>query len=201
MKRKTWNYWIIAHTFAFPFALLVGFIVIHLFSFIGNLLPEIIASGLGYILWGGIIGFVIGYAQWYFLKKINITSGWIWRNAIGFAIAETIGVFVLFMMDVDRNIDLVDSYGMVVWTLIYFVGGAISGYLLSSFLKKHTTYFRLWILANSFIWGISTLIWTALIRFVPSGGGFIAISGGLCLGLLSALVLNRILKNDADKNI
>ena len=201
MKRKTWNNWIIAHTFAFPLALLVGFIAIHLFSFIGTLLPEIMASGLGYILWGGIIGCAIGYTQWYFLKKINIPSGWIWRNAIGFAIAETIGVFVLLMMDVDRNIDLVDSYGMEVWTLIYFVGGAISGYLLSHYLKKHTAYFRLWILANSFIWGISTLIWTALIRFVPSGGGFIAIFGGLFLGLLSALVLNRILKNDADKNI
>jgi hypothetical protein len=201
MKRKIWNYWILAHTFAFPLALLVGFIAIHLFSFIGNLLPEIIASGLGYILWGGIIGCAIGLTQWYFLKKINIPSGWIWRSGIGFVIAETIGVLVLLMMDVDRNIDLVDSYGLEVWTLIYFVGGAISGYLQSHYLKNNFASFRFWILANSLIWGISTLIWTALIRFIPSGGGFMAISGGLFLGLLSSLVLSHILKNGADHKV
>ena len=83
---------------------------------------------------------------------------------------------------------------------MYFVGGAISGFLQSHYLKKYNTYFRFWILANSLIWGISTLLWTAFIRFVPSGG-FMAIFGGLFLGLLSALVLNRIIKNGVVNNI
>ena len=71
MKTHTWIFWIIAHIIGYPVALMIGFIAIHLFAFVGNLLPEIIASGLGYILWGGIVGGFIGLFQWYFFSHAS----------------------------------------------------------------------------------------------------------------------------------
>jgi hypothetical protein len=186
--------WVLAHTVAYPLAMLLGFIAIHLFGFIGNLLPEIYASGPGYVLWAAIIGGIIGWVQWHFLrKKTTITSGWIWRSAIGFGIAEILGVFILAHYGIDRNIDIAFSYGMEVWTLIYLVGGAITGYLQSSYLKKITPYFRFWTLANSIIWGLSTLVWTGIIRYFVINP-IVTLLGGVILGALSAFVLNKFFK-------
>ncbi|MBT8209780.1 MAG: hypothetical protein KJP14_04565 [Eudoraea sp.] len=193
MKIDNWLFWILAHTVVFPLALLIGFIAVHLFSFIGQLFPEIIASGLGYILWGGIVGGLIGLTQWFFLKRYQISSGWIWKSAVGFALAETLMVIILLSMGVDRNIDLILSFGMEIWTLTYFVGGGITGFLQSTYLKKFSLQYRYWILANAFIWGISTLLWTILIKY-RIGGNAIILLGGLGLGILSALVLNLLLK-------
>jgi len=188
--------WVLAHTVAYPLAVLLGFIALHLFGFIGNLLPEIYASGLGYVIWGAIIGGGIGLVQWLFLrKKTDITSGWIWRSAIGFGIAELLGVFILILYGIDRNIDIVFSYGMEVWTLIYLVGGAITGYLQSSYLKKITPNFRFWTLTNSIIWGLSTLVWTGLVSTGVAVFNLIGIIlAGAVLGVLSAYALNKFFK-------
>jgi len=184
--------WVLAHGVAYPLAMLLGIIAAHLFGFIGNLLPKIYASGLGYALLGAIIGGSIGWVQWHFLKeKITITSGWIWCSAIGFGIAEILGVFILAHYGIDRNIDIEFSYGMKVWTLIYLVGGAITGYLQSFYLKKITPYFRFWTLTNSIIWGLSTM--------VGLGVGIFSLIGiplaGAVLGVLSAYALNKFFKN------
>ena len=67
-KLSTWILWILAHVISLPLSIMIGFVAIHLFSFIGKLLPEIVSSGLGYILWGAIVGGIIGFIQWLFLK-------------------------------------------------------------------------------------------------------------------------------------
>ncbi|MEJ2584310.1 MAG: hypothetical protein P8Z38_04510 [Robiginitalea sp.] len=196
MKLDDWFFWVLSHTIGFAGALLIGFLAIHLFSFIGNLLPEIIASGLGYILWGGITGLSIGGIQWYFLRKYGISTGWIWKSFLGFALAETMGVLILLSMGIDRNIDLITSFGMEIWTLIYFTGGGITGWLQSTCLKKQGLKYQYWTLANAFIWGASTLLWTLLIKF-RIGGNWIILLGGLSLGILSAVVLSFVLKERA----
>lgn len=192
--KKTWIKWVLGHVVVFPVAFLFGFIAIHLFSFIGNLLPEIIASGLGYILWGGIIGCSIGFVQWRFLRKNAIPKAWIWRSAMGIAIGETIVVAFLLLLDIDRNFDLALTNGMVVWAVAYFIGGATSGYLQSRYLRINYPKFKYWIVGNSAVWGVSTLLWTGLIKVLPSAALFMLIFGGLFLGILSALVLQRLIK-------
>jgi hypothetical protein len=193
MKLDIWIFWVISHAIGFVLALLIGFVAIHVFTFIGDLFPEIIASGLGYILWGGIIGLAIGLVQWGFLRKYEISSGWIWKSALGFALAEIIGVLTLLSMGIDRNIDLIVSFGMEIWTLIYFLGGGITGFLQSGYLKKYTLHYRYWTAANALIWGASTLLWTLLIKF-RIGGNSVILLGGLSLGILSAIVVNFFLK-------
>lgn len=193
MKKTTWLFWILAHTIVFPIALSIGFIAIHLFAFVGELLPEILASGLGYILWGGITGGIMGLLQWLFLKKYQIPSGWLWKSALGLALAETLMVLILLSLGVDRNIDVVFSYGMQIWTLTYFVGGGITGFLQSAYLKKFSRHYRYWTLANALIWGSSTFLWNLLI-YLQIGGNLVILLGGLGIGLLSAITLNLLLK-------
>ena len=200
MKTPTWIFWIIAHIIGYPVALMIGFIAIHLFAFVGNLLPEIIASGLGYILWGGIVGGLIGLFQWYFLKRFQIPSGWIWKSALGFAIAETLMVLVLLSLGIDRNIDLVFSFGMQIWTLTYFLGGGITGFLQSAYLKNNSGQYRYWTVVNALIWGMSTFLWTLFIS-LQIGGNFAVLLGGLGVGVLSAIGLSLFLKKVPDSKI
>ena len=189
-------FWTLAHTIAFPVSFFFGFVSIYLLSFIGELLPEIVASGLGYVLWGGIFGGILGVVQWSFLKKkVPIPAKWALYSLLGIGVAEAVGVSELLILDIDRNIDIAVSYGWLVWTLVYFAGGALTGYFQSSCLKKITPHYRSWILGSALSWGLSTLLWTGIIRFVTASLAIPAlISGGLVLGLLSAFFLNRILK-------
>ena len=84
--------WIILHTVAYPFFLLLGFISIYLFAFVGDLLPEILASGLGYVLWGAVIGAGMGLVQWLFLHgKTGLGARWILRSALGRPLQSLIG--------------------------------------------------------------------------------------------------------------
>ena len=198
MKRKTQLYWILAHTFAFPVALTVGFIAIHLFAFIGQFIPEIISSGLGYVLWGGIIGGLIGLIQWLFLRPHNFPARWIWNSMLGLVIAEMITVSVLLWFGIDRNIDLMLSFGAEVWTLTYFMAGALIGYLQSSFVKSFNISVLRWVVVSALVWGLSTLLWTAMIRFEILGN-FAVLFGGLGFGVLSSLSLNYLLKHKTAK--
>jgi hypothetical protein len=194
--------WVLAHTVAYPFAILLGLIVVDLLlELTDNLLPEIYASGLAYVLWASIIGGIIGLVQWRFLRdKTTITSGWILSGVIGFAIAELLSVVVLLIYGIDRNIgiggnvDILFSLGTIIWTITYFVGGSITGYLQSSYLKNITPYFRYWTLTNGIIWGVSTFVGTGIIPY--TGMGFIIgiILVGPVLGVLSKLALNKFFK-------
>ncbi|MFT5753109.1 MAG: hypothetical protein ACI9FW_000847 [Flavobacterium sp.] len=68
-KLSTWIFWVIAHTIAFPFATVLLFGLGDLLSFTKDLFPEIIVSGLMYVVWGAVYGGIIGLVQWLFLRK------------------------------------------------------------------------------------------------------------------------------------
>lgn len=194
-KLSRWIYWIVAHFVAFPLAVAIGFIAIHIFSFVENILPQIVASGLGYVLWGATIGGIIGLIQWLLLRnRIPLKLSWIWYNMLGIGLAELLGVAILLIFNIDRNIDLMYSFGMEVWSLIYLVGGVFTGIFQSLTLKGITKNYKIWIWGSSISWGISTLIWTGVIRFLTNNP-IMVLLGGLLLGIISALFINSIFRN------
>jgi hypothetical protein len=202
-KLSTWIFWVIAHTIAFPFATVLLFGLGDLLSFTKDLFPEIIVSGLMYVVWGAVYGGIIGLVQWLFLrKKTAITNaGWIFYSVIGISAAEIIGVILLLIFNIDRNIEIgIDSYGWIVWTVIHFVGGFIAGYFQSFYLKKITPYHRIWILGSFLSWGLGTLIWTEIMSILDSNI-FIIILGGILLVIISAIFLNHILKKTIQNKI
>jgi hypothetical protein len=195
-KPSTWIFWVLAHTIAFPFAMFLGFLVAHLLSFTKNLLPEIIASGPVYILWGIIYGGAIGLIQWLFLRKRTSINhkGWFFYSALGMGAAEFIGITILLILGMDRNIDIgLESNGWMVWSVINFAGGLITGYFQSLYLKNITPFYKVWILGSALSWGLGTLAWTGMIYTFEAG--YFLILGGIFLGLLSAIFLHYIFKN------
>jgi len=99
----------------------------------------------------------------------------------------------LLYYGIDRNIDLVYSFGMLVWTITYLLGGGISGYLQFPYLKNLNIYKYYWVIANTLVWGISTFLWTVLLKF-QFISNYVVLFGGLGIGLLSVIAMNQIIR-------
>lgn len=195
-KLSSWIFWIMTHSIVFPFAIALGFGTAHFLEFTKNIFQEIVASGFMYIAGGAIFGGMIGLVQWLFLRKKTTltTSRWFHYSTLGICAGEVLGVALLLLLHYDRNFEIDNgSYGWLVWTAIYSVGGLIAGYLQSSCLKKITPFYRFWILGSLISWGLCTFIWTGMITFFDFGL-LAVVFGGLTLGLLSAIFLSQILK-------
>lgn len=195
-KISKWTFWIIAHVIAIPVATAFLFGIGDLLSFTRKFFPEIIASGLMYVVWGGVYGGIIGFVQWRYLKKRTaITSArWMYYCAIGIFAAEAMGVLVLLMFDIDRNIEIgPGSYSWLAWTLIHLTGGLIVGYLQSVYLKNITSNYKIWILGSCLSWGLAVLTWTGIISiFNPNI--LVVLFGGIVYGVVSAIFIHRLFK-------
>ena len=100
------------------------------------------------------IGAVVGYSQWFLLRKQIAISGW-WglACAIGLGVPFIIGV----PLDELRLLPHLPGGRILGETIIFIIGGLLSGLLQVPLLRPHFAKAGWWILASSIGWGICFL--------------------------------------------
>ena len=133
--------WILVTSGACALALPLTFIVA---GILGEGDLAVMATGL-------CIGAVVGYAQWFLLRKHIAISGW-W----GPACAVGLGVPYIVAVPINKLGLLPDLPGgmIVSEAIIGIIGGLVCGLLQMPLLKPHFAKSGWWILASSIGWGI-----------------------------------------------
>ena len=177
--------------FSFTIALFVA-------EFLGEIINKPLASAIGYSLFGGSTGALIGLAQWKILRKeIQISASWILTCAGGLAIAELIAGLALAIIGSDRDL-VQESQNIPIYTLIYAFGGALVGLLQHSEFEKYSSKSILWIYACTLAWGVTMLVFQigfSMDHPIPVITAFLL--GILVLALVTGLFLIKII--DLDK--
>ena len=177
--------------FSFTIALFVA-------EFLGEIINKPLASAIGYSLFGGSTGALIGLAQWKILRKeIQISASWILTCAGGLAIAELIAGLALAIIGSDRDL-VQESQNIPIYTLIYAFGGALVGLLQHSEFEKYSSKSILWIYACTLAWGATMLVFQigfSMDHPIPVITAFLL--GILVLALVTGLFLIKII--DLDK--
>jgi len=126
---------------------------------------------------GFCLGAVVGYSQWFVLKKYFKVSRW-------WILATTIGIGLPFVAEVihlefgGSGNDLVKSE-LLSQIIILSVGGLLTGLLQLKIIKSLSKRSIRWIIISTLAWGIS---WA----------GFLL--GGVILGLITGLAMLRLLE-------
>ena len=166
-KKKFLGRWVLFNGIAWLIGIIVAFIL-------GYFVVNLFYPQENNLILGFCPGIVIGYSQWFVIKKyFKISVWWIFASAIGMGIPDVIAV-ILFELT-GNEISIV---GIVPIDLAIrlFIGGLITGLLQFNTLKPFTPKYIFWIFVNALAWGIAL---------------FGAIIGGAILGLITGIFLLR----------
>jgi len=122
------------------------------------------------------LGAVVGYSQWFVLKKyFKVSRWWIWASTIGIGLPFVAQVIYMESVSIENDLIISELLGQII-TL--FSGGLLTGLLQFRTLKPFSKRSNWWIIISPLAWAIS---WA----------GFFL--GGVILGLITGFVLLRFL--------
>lgn len=197
-KSKFMTKWVIINALALLFGLIFSFTITGFISNgIGSHMDKALAHAIGYSFLGAGTGAFVGFFQWRMLRKrIPVSASWILASAGGLFISELVVGLALWLIGSDRDL-VQESQSILIYTLIYAVGGTIVGIFQRSSLENVSSKSNLWIYACSMGWGITILIIQigfGMDKPLPVISTFLF--GILALGLITGLFLVKIVGND-----
>jgi len=197
-KSKFLIKWVIVNTLALLFGLIISFtFALEISTTLESSMNNALAHAIGYSFLGAGAGAFVGFFQWNMLRKrIPVSTSWILASAGGLFLSELVVGLALWLIGSDRDL-VQESQSILIYTLIYAVGGTIVGIFQRSSLENVSSKSNLWIYACSMGWGITILI-------IQIGFGmdkpFPVIStflfGIISLGLITGLFLVKIVGID-----
>ena len=187
--------WVSQTAIVMFFGLFISFAVeFFITSFLESYLSPGLAAAIGYCFMGGGLGTLIGLIQWRLLhKKIAISATWILTAAGGLAISELVVGLALWIIGSNRDLDI-DGEGILIYMLIYLVGGVIVGLLQQFVLEGNGFKANKWVSVCTLGWGLSFLIFllgTQLDHFLKIFTAFFI--GGLVFGIITGIPMLKII--------
>ncbi len=193
-KSKFLIKWVILNTLALLFGLIFSFtFALYISTTLESSMNNALAHAIGYSFLGAGAGAFVGFFQWKMLRKrVPISASWILASAVGLMISEIVVGLALWLIGSDRDL-VQESQSILIYTLIYAIGGAIVGIFQRSSFDSVSSKSNLWIYACALGWGISIMIIQIGFRMdrpFPIITAFIF--GILVLGLITGLFLVKI---------
>ncbi len=182
-------------TFVFGF-LLAGIFAFIISSFFSKLLEEPLEEAMTYSLMGAGIGASMAFIQRNILKKeIRLPSSWILAGATGLFISEFVAGFLLWILGSEREMSSSFQF-LFISSMIYAIGGAITGIMQAGILGKNNLNAKTWLYANPAAWSVAFLL--TLISLNDQEGGALIffgmiILGGVLFSFLTGYAMKRIL--------
>jgi len=114
------------------------------------------------------VGAMVGLMQWFALRRIVNKSGfWVLASIAGFIVSSSIHAAACYYWKTSD--DLGHLPGILMWTLSFILGGALTGLLQQRILRHQVRRSGWWVPASAAGWGLS-LIGLAIAYFVlPTG--------------------------------
>jgi hypothetical protein len=110
------------------------------------------------------VGAMVGLMQWFVLRRVAKRAGfWILASIAGFIVSSGIHAAVSYFWKIPD--DLGHLPGVLVWTLSFILGGAITGLLQQRILRHQVRRSGWWVPASAAGWGLG-VIGLAIIYFV-----------------------------------
>jgi hypothetical protein len=186
--------WVVFSALIMFFGLFLSFTIgFFISSFLENYLSSGLAHAFGYSLFGGGLGALVGLLQWKLLRKrITISTNWILTGAVGFALSELVAGIALWAVGSDRDLDIIGQ-GILIYFIIYTIGGVLVGLLQGSLLEKYSLNSHLWVYACTLGWGLSFLIFllgAQLDHFLKIV--IIFLIGGMVFGTITGISILKI---------
>ena len=194
-NQKFLIWWIIFTAIVMFFGLFISFTIgLFISSFLESQMSPGLAHAIGYSFMGGALGAMTGWLQWRMLRKrIAISANWILTAAGGLAVCELVAGLALWAIGSDRDIDL-QGQGILIYLLIYTIGGLVVGLLQSPLLEKYSLNSHLWVYVCTLGWGLSFLIFllgAQLDHFLKIV--IIFLIGGMVFGAITGISILKIL--------
>ncbi len=194
-----WFKWLVNTATVFIFGILISFALAFLIiSVLETFINEALAHAIGYGFLGGGIGALIGLVQWKLLrKKIAISAYWILAGAGGLFISELVAGIALWAIGSDRDIEF-EGQGLLIYVLIYTIGGALAGLLQRPLLGKNYIVTKIWVYTSALGWGVAFFLPLFIITDTMNFLVFLAmlITSGLALGFITGTAMKRILRSE-----
>ena len=187
--------WIILTGIVMFFGLFISFAIgFFISSFLESYLSPGLAHAIGYSFMGAGLGALIGLVQWRLLRKrIDFSASWILTSAVGIALSELVAGIALWLIGSDRDIDI-EGQGILIYILIYTIGGLVVGLLQNPVLEKYSLKSHLWVYTCTLGWGFSFLIFLFGVQLNHPLKVFIVLFiGGLVFGTITGIFLLKIL--------
>ncbi|MCD6598587.1 MAG: hypothetical protein J7L04_12910 [Bacteroidales bacterium] len=153
--------WIIFTGIVMFFGLFISFAIgFFISSFLESQLAPGLAHAIGYSFLGAGLGALIGLIQWILLRKrIDLSAKWILISAGGIALSELVAGIALWLIGSSRDVSVeYMGQGMLIYLLIYTIGGLVVGLLLRPELERFSLKSHLWVYACMLGWGFSFLV-------------------------------------------
>ncbi len=206
-----WSLWVILIAVFFAIGWILGFAssyftgdIIESCAILNNYVNEALTDAIEYCIMGAIIGASVGLIQWIILKrKVSLSASWILASIAGLAASELVAGLVFWAFGSSRNIGVGSLGPVLIWILIYTVGGALIGLLQWPVLRRKVKRAGWWVLASALGWGLTPVFW-GLMAIRGKMWGFSLVGGsmfisGLVLGTVTGVVLNWLLRNGMEK--
>jgi len=188
-------WYVVSLSIAFPLVLMISLIIgLVIGSLLTDFLVEEIGTVISYCFMGAGIGGGIGLVQWkLFKRKLSVSMKWIFISAIAFALCELVAGLTLWAIGSSRDLEL-DSQGLLIYFLIYTVGGTLAGLMQITLLKQKVLNPLVWFIASSTGWGIAFLFMliSNIVYLQFSGTGRLTIGYVLVLLLIAGMLLGVI---------
>lgn len=184
--------WTLHHTWVIIVSYLISIIVLLIihgsFGFTMNDDGTYLSNALMHIGSGFILALGTGILQRVLLKKqFQLSFKWVWSLIIGFVLAELLAGIVLWKLEIYRGlINIFNTSNHLPEALIFAFAGLIVGILQFRLLRPHYQKSFYWIISSALGWGL--LILSSYL------GLFAFLLGAILYGLLTGLVLYRILE-------
>ena len=187
--------WVILTALVMFFGILINFTVaFFVISLLESFLNVALAYAIGFSVMGGGIGALIGWLQWRMLrKKIAVSANWILLSAGGLAISELVAGLALWAIGSNRDL-ATGGQSILIYALIYTIGGALVGLLQRPVLEKNSSKSYLWVYTCALGWGLTfmlLLLSTLQDHFLKTPLMFLA--GCLTLGIITGIAVIKIL--------
>ena len=186
--------WIIFTAIVMFFGLFISFMIgFFISSFLESQMSPGLAHAIGYSFMGGALGAIIAWAQWSMLRKrIAISANWILTSAGGLAVCELVAGLALWAIGSDRDIEP-RGQGILIYFLIYIIGGLMVGLLQAPLLEKYSLKSNLWVYACMLGWGLSFLIFLLGAQLDSLKIFIVFFVGGLVFGTITGISILKIL--------
>lgn len=189
--------WVIFSALVMFLGLFISFAIgFFISSFLESYLSPGLAIAIGYSFMGAGLGALIGLVQWSLLRKrIDLSPNWIFISAGGIALSELVAGTALWLIGSSRDIEIeYMGQGMLIYLLIYTIGGLVVGLLLCPVLEKYSLKSHLWVYACMLGWGLSFLIFLLGANLDHPLKVFINFFvGSLVFGMITGIFILKIL--------
>lgn len=187
--------WVILTALVMFFGIIISFVIaFFVISLLESFLNVALAYAIGFSIIGGGIGALIGWLQWMLLrKKITLSANWILLSAGGLAISELVAGLALWAIGSNRDL-ATGGQSILIYTLIYTIGGALVGSLQRPVLEKNSSISHLWVYACALGWGLTfmlLLLSTEQDHLIKTSLMFIA--GCLVMGIITGIAVIKML--------